>query len=198
MTISLTALRQRLGMAFVTATSELDAAINDAIGSVRGEMFYKSSTPPTITLASDTYEYSLSSAGLARIQYLIMEDSAGKPNLPIERNHWRLISGPTLVFESTLWSPTVGREVQIYGQKVQANLSAGADLLYIDEAYVLAQARSILHMNRAAPVSDDLTPNPNAEAHMRNAQFWQGIAERERMRHPYRPDPSSVVVPGAV
>lgn len=182
----------------VGEVAEYTRALNQAIMSVRGEMFFHINPPPTITLVADQEEYDLSSiTGLARIRGLMMEDTVGDFVIPIPTHHWYLIAGPKLVFEPQSFTPIADRDVRLLAQGVQAVLSSASDALNIDEEYVLARARSILHMNRSLPSGPDQTSiNLNASAHFSIAQYWEQLAQRARLTHTYRPDPTSFRVPG--
>ena len=178
--------------------AEFQRAINQAIMSVRGEMFFDINPPPTITLAANTWEYSLSSiTGLARIRWLLQADVSGDFNIQIPNHFWYLIAGPTLVFDARFFNPTASRSVRLMAQAVQTILSSESDSLNIDEEYVLARARSILNIDRTMPFAPDQTStNLNAQAHFNVAQYWEQVAQRARMTHHYRPDPTSFRVPG--
>lgn len=178
--------------------AEFSRAINQAVRSVRGEMFYAINPPPTITLAASTWEYSLSSiSDIARVRGLMMADSAGEHQIPIPMNHWYLIAGPTLVFDDRLFSPIAARSVRLISQAIQSDLSADSDELGIDEEYILAKARELMHMARTTPASpDQASVNANAAAHLQIAQYWGRVAAAARMTSTYRPDPTSRRIPG--
>ncbi len=190
---TLSELRQILAQSTQAQVAEYTRAINQAIRSVRGEMFYDSSTLSTITLAADTWEYSLSSiTGIARITFLMMADSLGEYVIPIPKSHWYAMPGPLLVFDQRAFTPTAGRLVRLKAQLFQVALSADGDELNIAEDYVLARARSILHMDRSVPASpDQASVNVNAQAHTSIGAYWESVAQRARLTHTYRPDASS-------
>lgn len=197
--LTLAELRQRLAINFMAETTEIDRAINDAIRSIRGEMLYMSEDE-SITLVDNEYEYDLSGiSGLTRIRQIWQEEIDGEFTTPIPRHFWQVIVGPTLVFFPWYFFPMGGQSLRILGQARQADLSAGADVLNIDEEYVIAKARAYLHSNRANPVGpDNVTVNPAAEYHTTMMAYWSREARTARLESPYRVLPNSISVPNAV
>ena len=191
-------LRQMLSQDMSGEVAEFSRALNQAIRAVRGEMFYAINPPPTITLAVNTWEYSLSSiTSIARIRALMMADSTGEHQIPVPGNHWYVIAGPKLVFDDRMFDPVATRTVRLISQAIQADLSSDSDDLNIDEEFVLAKARELMHMARTTPAAPDQTAvNANATAHLQIAQYWGRVAAAARMTSTYRPDPSSRRIPG--
>lgn len=156
-------------------------AINLAILNVREEMPYHVSPDDTsVTLASDTYEYSLSSVSMNSIYGIIMADSDG--DFPIENviAHWlwMVITGPTLKLDELRWSPTAGRKLRIEGQAFQDTLSSDTDTLHISDAYVVAKAAATLLGGLGSPRETTML----------------AIAEDARDRSSFRYMPSSRLV----
>ena len=156
---------------------ELEQAINHAIDEVRNEMPYHIDPDESVTLSDDTYEYSLAGLGFAYIHQITMADADGDfPTTNIIWSHqYRIIAGPTLVFDERMWSPLDSRDLRIEGQAYQSNLTGGSDVLYISDAYVVNTAAAFLLGGLGSP---------------REALMYR-MAEDARQRSPFLPVPSA-------
>lgn len=156
---------------------ELEQAINAAIDDARNEMPYHIDPDESVELADSTYEYSLAGLGFAYIHRITMADDDGEfPLTSVICPHmYTVIAGPTLVFDDHTWLPIEGRALRIEGQAYQANLVAGADVLYISDAYIVNVAAGSLLGGFGSP---------------REALMYR-MAEDARQRSPFLPMPSS-------
>lgn len=156
---------------------ELGQAINHAIDEVRNEMPYHIAPDESVTLAENTYEYSLAGLGFVYIHRITMADTDG--DFPfinvIPPHHYHVIAGPTLAFDERTWMPVADRDLRIEGQAYQDELTAGADVLYISDAYVVNTAAGALLGGLGSP---------------REALMYR-MAEDARQRSPFLPMPSS-------
>jgi len=156
---------------------ELEQAINAAIDDARNEMPYHIDPDESVTLAEDTYEYSLAGLGFAYIHRITMADPDGDfPTSNIIWSHmYTVTAGPTLVFDERVWAPLADRVLRIEGQAYQANLTAGTDVLYIFDAYIVNMAAGSLLGGLGSP---------------REALMYR-MAEDARQRSSFLPMPSS-------
>ena len=191
---TLTQLRASIGSSVHAQGAEVIAAINDAIDSVRTEMFYDAA-PIDISQVTSTYEYTIT--GLDRIHAILTDDLNGNYITTIPDNAWGLIGGGKLKINYTAFEPVTGRTFRLYGQKVQARLSSGSDVLYIDETYVISKAKAILYWARATPDGPNGGTNQAFQGYIALAQAQERIAAEKRLRHGYRPTPGGKKVPGA-
>jgi len=166
------------GLAPQVTDEELEQAINDAIDEVRTEMpYHVDPDETTVTLSEDTYEYDISGVGMDYIYRVTMADADG--DFPTTNIVWpyqyRIIAGPKLVFDERMWTPLDSRKLRIEGQAFQDSLSAGDDVLYISDAYVVNKAAAILLGNLGSP--------REASAHR--------LAEDARQRSSFLPFPDA-------
>lgn len=156
---------------------ELEQNINDAIDDVRNEMPYHIDPDESVELAEDTYEYSLAGLGFAYIHRITLADDDGEFVLTnvICPHMYTVIAGPTLLFDNRTWGPIAGRALRIEGQAYQANLTAGSDVLYISDAYVVNKAAASLLGGLGSP---------------RESLMYR-MAEDARQRSPFLPMPSA-------
>jgi hypothetical protein len=161
---------------------EVLAAINDAIEDGATGMPYDVAPDETVTLAADTYEYSLASVSMNLIHCITMADSDGDFNVDgiIGRHRWYIVQGttPKLKFVEDLWSPVVSRKLRIEGQKYQAVVDDDADVIYMFAPFVVAKAAATLLGNLGSP---------------RETIMLQQ-AEDARQRSPQRPKPNARIV----
>lgn len=128
---------------------ELLANINHAIEDGAEGMPYTVAPDETnVTLATDTYEYSLASVDMDLIGVVTMADSSGNfpPINVIGKQLWWVVHGttPKLTFHESLWTPTNGRVLRIEGQKYQDVVTSDTGTIYMFAPFVVAKAAAML------------------------------------------------------
>lgn len=174
----------KVGRVGVSLTDqEVLAAINDAIEDGAEGMPYDVAPDETnVTLATDTYEYSLASVGMDLIYCLTMADSDGDFNVDsiIGNHRWYIVHGttPKLKFVEDYWSPVASRVIRVEGQKFQDVVDDDDDTIYMFAPFVVSKAAATLLGNLGSP---------------REAMMLQQ-AEDARQRSPQRPKPNARLI----
>lgn len=133
------------------STTEVDAAINEAIGALRGSLFVVQATAQVDTLVSGTYEYSLDGGALnlGVIMGVDIEDES------IPAYGWDLIEGATSKIRlNKLLYPSLAGDLRVHGFDFQAFVTTGSDEINIDADCVVTQACSVLHASRLRQVRE--------------------------------------------
>lgn len=178
-------------------TLEMNIAINNAILSVQGEMFY-SIAPYEVAMTTNDFEYDISASGLARITAILEEDTAGVPTSPINEAAWSTVGANVLKINETYYSPTTGGSLWLYGQATQGIVSSDSNAIYTDVDYIVKKAKAELIANRAMPTAPNGGVNQAAEMWLRLAAFWEQQAEKARLTSVYRAAPGSRRVAGGL
>lgn len=131
---------------------EINDAINLSVSMVEDEAL-QNVVDESIQVQSSTFEYALPS-GIRSIDRIYQEQTTGdrysaSANL-IDPRHWRVFhdSPARLWFDSAYVSLTADRNLRIVGQKVQPQLAKDDDLCSINQAFIVYQAKALLHESR--------------------------------------------------
>lgn len=175
--------------------AELNDAINLAISIVERDAL-QDKIDESIRLTESTYEYDIPS-GFVYIEALYQEsgttglysqsdiEARGMPATTglrsllggrIDERHWGNIPGPKIWFDPNGFGPTNNRQLRIVGQQVQPQLTKDSDLCTVSQAYIMYQAKALLHQSRIRGVGADF------EGHERQMTLSQIAADRERSR----------------
>jgi len=159
---------------------ELLAVINHAIeDGTEGMPYVVAPDETNVTLAANTYEYSLASVSMDLIGVITMADSSGDfpPGNVIGKQLWWVMHGttPKLCFHESLWTPVASRTLRIEGQKYQDVVTADTGTVYMFAPFVVLKAASLLLGNLGSE---------------REYLIMQQ-AEDARYRSPQRPWPNS-------
>jgi hypothetical protein len=155
---------------------EMNEAINLAISMVELEALVPL-VDGTLIVASNTWEYSVPE-GIAYIDRIYQEsNNSGRYSAldnGIDYRHWRILPGRTLWFDNAYVSLAAGRSLRLVGQKAPAQLSLDADTTEVGKAFLVYQAKALLHQSRIRGRGSDFDEH---DSQMRLAQI---IADRER------------------
>ena len=166
---------------------DLNDFINQAIDSAEGGMWYELADE-SIELATDTYEYDLSTATLAKFDYIreiwLESSTANLYDVLIPNEQWEpqyVSDYPELRFFRQWFSPVNGRNIRIIGWATQSRVSDDDDVLYIDAVYLVMYASALAH---GVLLLDSDSSQP-ARINARNAAFQ--LADSRRRRNVQRP-----------
>jgi hypothetical protein len=159
---------------------ELNDAINLAISMVE-DTALEDAVDESLEAVASTYEYAVPT-GIAYIEQIFQEEGTANrygptDNLRVGR-HWRMLRGPTpkIWFDPNYVSLTAGRNLRLVGQKRPSELSLDADISKIDKAYIIYQAKALMHQSRIRGRGADF------EEHNAQMVVAQGMADREKGR----------------
>lgn len=125
------------------STTEIDAAVNEAIASIQDSLFIQLA-PVSANTVDGTYEYAIGTA----LVVVTGVDLAGEALPPFS---WDIVEGtaPLLRFNQAYFPNFTTTPVyRIHGFTFQAFVTTAANPIYVDQDYILAQAASILHASR--------------------------------------------------
>ena len=131
---------------------EINDVINLAISMVEDEAL-QNVVDESIQVKASTFEYTLPS-GIRSIDRIYQEqgtaDRYSASGDLIDPRHWRVFhdSPARLWFDPSYVTLTADRNLRIVGQKVQAQLSLDDDLCSINQAFIVYQAKALLHESR--------------------------------------------------
>lgn len=173
-------------------TAEKTTAINQAIRMARERQLYYLTADESITWATDTWEYSVP-AGFVTLFRISHEDpdTASLFDIWVPDHHWFITTAAKLHFDPDLvdWAVS-GKKLRLEGQKVQAELSVGTDVLNISDFVVIEFALAELHGGRGGTSSDlSRWHSVQQSIHYRNAEL-------ALENNTYRLPPGSRYVPG--
>ena len=173
---------------------EVVEAINTAIDMVAEEAMVWVIDETTITLAADTFEYSLPT-NLMYLYRVTMANSSGYfYDAPIPPDQYKIIYGSTpkihfiqmptdQQFEDHyyggLWANsdfTADRKLRLEGLGSPATLSTDSATSPLSPAYIVYQAAALLHMSRVA------RPETDPDEHRVQSQLCQARADLERAK----------------
>lgn len=163
-----------------TTPVDMGDFINLAISMVDEEALLgrvdESLTIPSTT----TYEY-LVPPGMAYIDKIYQEEStAGRWSAgtgAFDYRHWRILSAPARIWFDPSWVTLIkDRRLRLVGQGSQAQMVDDDDECEINEAFVIYQAKALLHESKIRGSASDF------EAHDRQMVIAQSRADSERSR----------------
>ncbi len=130
------------------------------------------------TLATDTYQYNLSTQFL-HIYRVEMESSTSgvyDKEKPIDRRYWRVIKGTTLQIEfvKALWTPTADRALRITGLASPSKLDTDTEECPVNPTFISYQAAALLHQSRIRGADMD------SEWHSQQMGLNQAMADKVR------------------
>lgn len=159
---------------------EMNNKLNMAISMVEEEAL-QNKVDASLAVVASTFEYVIPT-GLLYIDQIFQEQGtdgrySASLNL-IDTRHWRILLGatPKIWFDSNYVSLTTGRNLRLVGQGIQSELSVDADTSSIPKAFLLYQAKALLHQS--------LVRGEGAEFDEHRSQMIlaQSMADRERER----------------
>ena len=159
---------------------EIGNMINVSISMVEREALIDSVDETLKVLSSTTYEYTVP-AGFAFVDEIYLEQStAGRYSVGenlIDYRHWRVLnSTPSRIWFDPSWvSLVAGRKLRLVGQAVQQQLVDDEDLCAINQAFIVYQAKALLHESRIRG------PGSDFEAHSTQMALAQSRADAERV-----------------
>ncbi len=159
------------------STTEIDAAINEAIASIQDSLFIQLA-PVTASTVDNTYEYLLG----ADIVLIIGVDIAGEP---IPAYAWDIVEGTTVYLRlSQVYFPDLSATptYRVHGFGFQAFVSAVGDPISVDVDYVVAQAASILHASRLHMVTSEPEAQGLIALHEQEQAKFSTLAQVARQR----------------
>jgi hypothetical protein len=152
---------------------EMDDAINLALSLVENEALEDHMDDSLVGIES-TFEYQLPQAFayIDEIYQMNDDDTLGGKN-KLDIRWWSILPGRVLWFNRDFFKPSSNRKFRIIGQKYPQQLTKDDDISSVNQAYVLLQAKSNLHLARSDEPGDD-----QDKAMLRS----QALADRERAK----------------
>ena len=160
--------------------TELINAINLAISMVEQEAL-QDKVDATLVVVADQYEYTIPT-GFVYVDQIFQEGSTADRYSPssdlIDGRGWRILHGstPKIWFDDSYVSLTTGRNLRLVGQAVQSQLTLDANTCSVAKAYIVYQAKALLHQSRIRGEGADF------EGHRSQLALAQTIANGERAR----------------
>ena len=182
------------------AAADLTSVIQTAHELFPMEFFVDHVDETSITLATDTWEYTLPETSnvstFVRIHEVRMEsETAGLFDTVIPMHLFQLTydgSGVWQIVFDRRFEPISGRKLRISGQKRYSTPSGDSDVVTLHNGWVIAYATALIHAAQGGTTSD------MANWHQRMAgQFFEN-AERMVDNINNRAKPGSVSVPGVI
>ena len=159
---------------------EFNDAINLSISMVEN-VALEDTEPQHMPVVGSTFEYPVPS-NLAYIESIHQDNvAAGRYSVIEDRvdgRAWQVLRGgsPRIWFDNQHVSLIAGRSLRIIGQKTPSQLVLDADESNISQAYIIYQAKALLHQSRIRGRGADF------EEHNAQMVLAQGMADRERVR----------------
>jgi hypothetical protein len=158
---------------------ELIGAINQAIVMVEDEAL-EDELDETVLVIASTYEYPIPST-FSYIDTVIQESTADSGKFSVSGGKikkFNILRGGQrkLWFDPSVVSLTAGRKLRLVGQKKPKRLTADSDICEISPAFLLQQAKAILHQSRIKGEGSDF------EEHRSQMGIAQGMANDARRR----------------
>lgn len=161
------------------SVNEYNDFINLAIDMVAKEALINK-IDTSIDLATDTYQYALSTQFLYVYRIELESATAGVYNTakPVDPRYWRVIKGTTtyVEFVEDTFTPTDGRAIRITGLASPSKLDTDTEESPVNPAYIAYQAAALLHQSRIRGADSD------SEYHAQQMTLSQAVADRERER----------------
>jgi hypothetical protein len=156
---------------------EYNNAINMAIAMIQDEVL-EDKLDETLTIVADTYEYAVP-AGFYAIDGIIQGDSSNKyfQSAAIGLKAWKIINAAgtkKIWFDKELVSLTAGYKLRLTGQSLASQLSLDASTTDINSAYIVQQAKALLHQSRITG------SGVVSEMHDRQMAVAQSLAQQNR------------------
>ncbi len=157
--------------------NEYNSYINLAIDMVAKEALLNR-VDTGVTLAADTYQYTLSTQFLYVTKIELESGTDGVYNLdnPIGPRYWRIIRASTITLEfvKNHWSPTADRNLRITGFASPSKLDTDTEACPINPAFITYQAAALLHQSRIRGTDAD------SEYHRGQMTLAQAMADKVR------------------
>ena len=158
--------------------NEYNDYINLAIDMVAKEALLNK-VDESVTLATDTYQYTLSTQFLY-VHGIEMESSTSgvyNTEKPINPKYWRILRASTveLEFVKELWAPIADRVLRITGLASPSKLDTDAESSPILPSFLTYQAAALLHQSRIRDSGVD------SEYHRGQMVLCQAMADKERL-----------------
>jgi len=157
--------------------NEYNDYINLAIDMVAKEALLNK-VDESVTLATDTYQYTLSTQFLY-VHGIEMESSTSgvyNTEKPINPKYWRILRASTveLEFVKELWAPIADRVLRITGLASPSKLDTDSEECPVNPAFITYQAAALLHQSRIRGSDVD------SEYHRGQMILCQGMADKVR------------------
>ena len=140
----------------IFTVDEYNKAINRAIDSVAKEAL-ELKVDESITLASATYEYDLSTEFMY-IHRVEMESSTSDTfDVVTPWSYWRILpeTAPRIQFDIDNWAPTVDRKLRITGMASPARLTSDTQQCSINPTFLAYKAAADLMLSRSKEKGDE-------------------------------------------
>jgi len=159
---------------------ELIRGINNAIEMVEDEAL-EDVVNETLLVADSVYEYVIPSE-FRNLEFVYQESSTAdrysRFSGLVPDAHWRILrtTPRKLWFDPDLANLTVDRNLRLVGQKDPSRLTLDSDVTQVSPAFVLQQAKALLHQSRIRGDGAEFSE------HRSQMALAQGMADRERAR----------------